>query len=105
MAADPNFIPQEILKAVCSLIVGIILLFIGKGFLDRRDRKHQAIEKERDRERQETEKERDRKRQDIEKERIKLNDLRKEVVQIFNQYYKVRKRYTTVRESLIGKRK
>lgn len=75
-----NFLYQELFKLFLSLVGSLFLAWLVQLIITRRDQKTQELE---------------RKRQQI-------NELRSDLVQIFNEYYKVRKRYTTVRDTFVG---
>jgi len=73
-----GYLWKEVIRLLFSLLASGILLLIGRWILFNRDRKIQELDRQRD----------------------LFDDLRKELVQIFNDYYKVRKRYATVREAM-----
>lgn len=73
-----GYLWKEVIRFIFSLLASGILLWIGRWILFNRDRKIQELDRQRD----------------------LFDDLRKELVQIFNDYYKVRKRYATVREAM-----
>ena len=76
-----NVIWQELFNFFLSLVTSIAILVVGRRLLAERDR--QAVETER--------------------ARTLFRDLVAEFVAIYNEYYTVRKRYTTVRDTLTGK--
>jgi hypothetical protein len=75
-----GFIWQELISFAFTLLASGLFLWIGRGILFNRDRKIQELDRQRN----------------------LLDDLRKELVQIFNDYYRVRKRYSTVKDSIAG---
>jgi hypothetical protein len=77
-----DFLAQEIFRFALSILTGIILAILVQVVLTRRDRRLQQLERQ----------------------QIQLRELRREVVDIYESYYRVRKRYTTVRDTLEGKR-
>lgn len=76
-----NVIWQELFNFFLSLVTSVAILVVGRRLLAERDR--QAVETER--------------------ARTLFRDLVAEFVAIYNEYYTVRKRYTTVRDTLTGK--
>jgi hypothetical protein len=75
-----NFLYQEIFKLFLSLLGNLFLAWLIQIVITKRDQKNQ----------------------DLEHKRHQINEFRDELVQIFNEYYKVRKRYTTVRDTFVG---
>jgi hypothetical protein len=73
-----GYLWKELIRFIFSLLASGILLWIGRWILFNRDREIQELDRQRN----------------------LFDDLRKEFVQIFNDYYKVRKRYATVREAM-----
>ena len=73
-----GYLWKEVIKFSFSLLASGLLLWIGRWILFNRDRKIQELDRQRE----------------------LFDDLRKDLVQIFNDYYKVRKRYATVREAM-----
>lgn len=74
-----GFIWQELVKSLLTLMTSAFLIWVGRTVLFRRDRKIQELDRS----------------------RVMFDELRREFVQIFNEYYKVRKRYATLREAII----
>jgi hypothetical protein len=77
---NDGYIWKELIKFALALIASLFLLWLGRWVLFNRDRRIQELDRKRN----------------------LFDDLRKELVQIFNDYYKVRKRYATVREAIGG---
>lgn len=75
-----GFLWQELFKLFLSLIGSLFLAWLIQLLLTNRDRRIQEIERKRN----------------------LLNDIRLELVQIFQEYYRVRKRYTTIRDTFSG---
>ena len=77
-----NVVWQELFNFFLSLVTSIAILVVGRRLLAERDR--QAVETER--------------------ARVLFRDLVAEFVAIYNEYYTLRKRYTTIRDTLTGKK-
>lgn len=77
-----DFLWQELFKLFLSLLGSVFLAGLIQIIITRRDRRNQELELKRQ----------------------QINDLRNDLVQVFNEYYKVRKRYTTVRDTFVGNR-
>ena len=76
-----NFhLSNEIVKTLLSFTSGIILLLIGRVVLASRDRKIQELDRK----------------------RALLDELRHDFIRIENNYYKIRKRYTTMFDAVRG---
>ncbi|MEO1395986.1 MAG: hypothetical protein AAFV90_24075 [Cyanobacteria bacterium J06634_5] len=77
-----DFLWQELFKLFLSLIGSLFLAWLIQIVITKRDQKNQEIESR----------------------RSQINELRGELVQIFNEYYKIRKRYKTIRDTLLGRK-
>lgn len=75
-------ITAELISTVISIATSLLILLIGRRMLAERDRQIQELERA----------------------RVGFRSLRGEFVEIYNQYYAARKRYTTLRDTLMGKR-
>jgi hypothetical protein len=75
-------ITSELISTVLSILTSLLILLIGRRMLAERDRQIQELERA----------------------RVGFRHLRNEFVSIYNQYYAARKRYTTLRDTMVGKR-
>jgi hypothetical protein len=75
-------ITSQLISAVISILTSLLILLIGRRMLAERDRQIQEAERS----------------------RVLFRSLRAEFVAIYNHYYAARKRYTTLRDTLVGKR-
>lgn len=75
------FIQQELFRLFLSLLSSLFIAFLVQSVLVRRDRRIKLLEQQ----------------------QSQLNDLRAEFVQIFNDYYTLRKRYTSIHDTIHGK--
>lgn len=75
-------ITSELISAVIGILTSLLILLIGRRMLAERDRQIQEAERS----------------------RVLFRSLRAEFVAVYNEYYTARKRYTTLRDTLIGKR-
>lgn len=76
-----DYIWKELIRFTLTLLASLILLGVGRLILLKRDRKIQELDRK----------------------RSLLDSLRKEFIGIFNDYYKTRKRYSTVRAAAKGR--
>lgn len=77
------FIWKELTKWLLTLVTSAFLIWLGRTVLFRRDRRIQELDRS----------------------RAMFDELRHEFVEIINEYYKVRKRYETMREAITHGRK
>lgn len=75
-------ITSELISTVLSILTSLLILLIGRRMLAERDRQIQELERS----------------------RVLFRSLRAEFLAIYNQYYTARKRYTTLHDTLVGKR-
>lgn len=77
-----DFLWQELFKLFLSLIGSLFLAWLIQIVITKRDQRNQELESK----------------------RSQINKLRDEFVQIFNEYYKIRKRYKTIRDTILGRK-